>query len=46
VAGPDDWATFITRYDRERAISTTKHHGRSVLLGLQIVELERSNETL
>jgi hypothetical protein len=42
VAGPADWATFITRYNRERTIPTTKHHGRSVLLGVQVVELRTS----
>lgn len=40
VSGPDDWVTFITRYSRERSIRETPHHGRSVLLGLQIVEVE------
>ncbi len=40
ISGPDDWATFITRYSRERSIKTSPHHGRSVLLGLQIVELK------
>ncbi len=39
VSSPDDWVTFITRYSRERSIKTTPHHGRSVLLGLQIVEI-------
>lgn len=39
VSGPEDWATFITRYSRERSIRTTPHHGRSVILGLQIVEV-------
>lgn len=41
VSGPEDWATFITRYDRERAIRTTPHHGRSLLQGFQIVEIKR-----
>jgi hypothetical protein len=39
VSAAEDWVTFITRYSRERSIRTTPHHGRSVLLGLQIVEL-------
>ncbi|MEM1294422.1 MAG: hypothetical protein AAGH89_03590 [Verrucomicrobiota bacterium] len=39
VNGPEDWATFITRYSRERSVRSTPHHGRSVLLGLQIVEI-------
>lgn len=39
VSGPEDWATFITRYSRERSVQTTSHHGRSVLLGLQIIEV-------
>ena len=39
ITGPDDWATFITRYSRERSVRSTDHHGRSVLLGLQIVEI-------
>jgi hypothetical protein len=39
VSNPEDWVTFITRYSRERSIRTTPHHGRSVLHGLQIVEL-------
>lgn len=39
VLAAEDWVTFITRYSRERSIRTTPHHGRSVLLGLQIVEL-------
>ena len=39
VSSPDDWVTFITRYSRERSHRTTPHHGRSVLLGLQIVEV-------
>ena len=39
VSSPDDWVTFITRYSRERSQKTTAHHGRSVLLGLQIVEI-------
>lgn len=45
VSGPKDWATFITRYDRQRSIKSTPHHGRSVLLGLQIVQLTQSNST-
>ena len=40
ISGPEDWATFITRYSRERSIKSTPHHGRSVLLGLQIIEIE------
>jgi hypothetical protein len=39
VSSPEDWVTFITRYSRERSMKTTPHHGRSVLLGLQIVEI-------
>ncbi|MEO0414153.1 MAG: hypothetical protein AAF226_04270 [Verrucomicrobiota bacterium] len=39
ISGPDDWATFITRYSRERSTQSTPHHGRSVLLGLQIVAI-------
>ncbi|MEM8955650.1 MAG: hypothetical protein AAGD22_15965 [Verrucomicrobiota bacterium] len=39
VSGPEDWATFITRYSRERSINNAPHHGRSVLLGLQIVQI-------
>ncbi|MEM9282580.1 MAG: hypothetical protein AAGA96_12195 [Verrucomicrobiota bacterium] len=39
VTGPDDWITFITRYSREKSVRSTPHHGRSVLLGLQIVQL-------
>lgn len=39
INGPQDWATFITRYSRERSLRSTPHHGRSVLLGLQIVEV-------
>lgn len=46
VTGPDDWATFITRYDRERAIRTTPHHGRSLLQGLQVVEVRHSSSQL
>lgn len=46
VNGPEDWATFITRYDRERAIQSTPHHGRSLLLGLQIVEIKRGADAL
>jgi hypothetical protein len=38
LSGPDDWATFITRYSRERS-SRNERHGRSVLLGLQIVQI-------
>ena len=38
VSGSDDWATFITRYSRERS-SRNGRHGRSVLLGLQIVQI-------
>ncbi|MEM1443462.1 MAG: hypothetical protein AAGF67_14035, partial [Verrucomicrobiota bacterium] len=30
VEGPEDWATFITRYSRERSLRSTPHHGRSV----------------
>ena len=41
VSSPDDWVTFITRYSRERSVKTTPHHGRSVLLGLQIVEIRK-----
>jgi hypothetical protein len=40
ISGPDDWATFITRYSRERTIVDTPHHGRSVLLGLQVVQIQ------
>lgn len=40
VTGPKDWVTFITRYSRDRSIKETPHHGRSVLLGLQIVEIK------
>lgn len=43
VSSPDDWVTFITRYSRERSIKTTSHHGRSVLLGLQIVQLKQTD---
>ncbi|MDF1741936.1 MAG: hypothetical protein P1U86_22435 [Verrucomicrobiales bacterium] len=43
VSGPEDWATFITRYSRERSLQSTSGHGRSVLLGLQIVEIRPSN---
>lgn len=39
VSSFDDWVTVITRYSRERSLRTTPHHGRSVLLGLQIVEI-------
>ena len=39
VSSSEDWVTFITRYSRERTLKTTPHHGRSVLLGLQIVEI-------
>lgn len=39
VSGPEDWATFVTRYSRDRSVRSTPHHGRSVLLGLQIVEI-------
>jgi hypothetical protein len=39
ISSPDDWITFITRYSRDRSLKTTPHHGRSVLLGLQIVEI-------
>ncbi len=39
VSSAEDWVTFITRYSRERSLKTTPHHGRSVLLGLQIVEI-------
>ena len=42
VSGEEDWVTFITRYSRERSIKTPPHHGRSVLLGLQIVEIRAS----
>lgn len=41
VTTPDDWVSFITRYSRERSLKTTPHHGRSVLLGLQIVEISQ-----
>ena len=40
ISGPDDWATFITRYSSQRSIITTSHPTRSVLLGLQIVQTE------
>ena len=43
ISGPDDWLTFITRYSREKSIQSTPHHGRSVLLGMQIVELKNKN---
>lgn len=39
VSSPDDWVTFITRYSRQRSLRTTALHGRSVLLGLQIIEI-------
>lgn len=39
VSGPQEWLTFITRYSRERSVRSTPHHGRSVLLGLQIVQV-------
>ena len=39
VSDPNDWATFVTRYSRERSVKST-HHGLSVLLGVQIVEFE------
>ena len=39
VSSPDDWVTFITRYSRERSVKATPHHGRSVLLGMQIVQI-------
>ncbi len=40
VSGPDDWATFITRYARDRSYEKNADYlGRSVLLGLQIVEI-------
>lgn len=40
ISAPEDWITFITRYSRERSIRETPHHGRSVLLGLQIVQIK------
>ena len=40
VSGPEDWATFITRYSRQESVRSTPHHGRSVLLGLQILEVK------
>lgn len=39
VTGEEDGVTFITRYSRERSVRSTEHHGRSVLLGLQIVQI-------
>ncbi len=39
VSSPEDWVTFITRYSRERSVRTTPHHGRSLVHGLQIVEI-------
>ena len=44
--GPTDWLTFITKYHRDKSIplpgSVPEHvrHGRSVLLGLQIVQMQ------
>lgn len=46
INGPANWATFITLYDRERSIRTTPHHGRSLLHGLQIVEIKRGTDAL
>ena len=40
VSSPRDWITFITRYSRERALLISGRHGRSVLSGLQIVEIQ------